>query len=378
MEPKKLKIVMFHGRAAGHNIMPFLEYFNTRRDIDFTFCYNEDRNFEPKELHIKFFKLEFNPSSVLKLKKLLSNDVDIIWYHGGHSPYIFALFQKLRSSKTTFIFNVWNEWILRRAVKNDFRAKVFRWAIKKSDVLHCNWHGTAEVVKELKLHENVKVFYWGLHKDYFTDNTAAPDNETIKFFDWLPENKTIFFFPKSISSSSRHDLVIKAGKILKERGITNFKAVLWLGNKSKGELETSYETLIEKLDVRELVDFYHHKFIPFNDIRLIWERVDCGLQIALNEQLSTTFLEPQFFKKEIIVTDIEPYRIYNEKMGVDLPLIPLDENILAQRMEEVILGRIPNQKTLDFRSKKVAENFNILKSIEKITTYYEDQVNRLS
>ncbi len=84
MEPKKLKIVMFHGRAAGHNIMPFLEYFNTRKDIDFTFCYNEDRNFEPKELHIKFFKLEFNPSSVLKLKKLPNSATINIIMHPSH------------------------------------------------------------------------------------------------------------------------------------------------------------------------------------------------------------------------------------------------------------------------------------------------------
>lgn len=373
-----MKIMMFHGRAAGHNIMPFLEYFNTRKDIDFTFCYNEDRDFYPDDLHIKFFKLEFNPRSVLKLRKLLKDNIDIIWYHGGHSPYIFALFQTLRSSKTTFIFNVWNEWILRRAAKKDFRASLFRWAIKKSDVLHCNWHGTANVVKKLNLHQNVKVFYWGLHPEYFTIETLPPVEETLKFFNWLPENKTIFFFPKSISPSSRHDLVIKAGKILKDRGVENFKAVLWLGNRSNGELETSYEALIDKLNVRDLVDFYHHNFIPFNDIRLIWKRVDCGLQIAVNEQLSTTFLEPQFFEKEIIVTDIEPYRIYNEKMGVNLPLIPLDENILADRMEQVLLGNIPSAETLKHRRQKVAENFNILKSIKKITTYYEDQVKRLS
>ena len=94
--------------------------------------------------------------------------------------------------------------------------------------------------------------------------------------------------------------------------------------------------------------------------------------------MSTTFLEPQFFKKEIIVTDIEPYRIYNEKMGVNLPLIPLDENALAERMEQVIIGNTPDHKTLEFRSQKVAENFNIIKSIEKITKYYEDQVKRFS
>ena len=62
MTTQKLKIVMFHGRAAGHNIMPFLEYFNTRKDIDFTFCYNDDRDYYPDDLHIKFLKIEFNPS----------------------------------------------------------------------------------------------------------------------------------------------------------------------------------------------------------------------------------------------------------------------------------------------------------------------------
>jgi len=362
---------MYHGRAAGHNIMPFLEYFNTRKDLDFTFCYHEDRDFEPDELNIKFFKIKIYLPAILKLRKILRNDVDVIWFHGAHSPYIFALFQLFRKKKTTFIFNVWNEWILRAAAENTFRARVYRWAIKRADVLHCNWHGTAEVVKELGFHDNVKVYYWGLHPEYFTTETLPPVAETLKFFDWLPENKTIFFFPKSISSSSRHDLVIEAGKILKDKGVTNFKAVLWLGNRSNGELETGYEKLIDQLDVRELVDFYHHKFIPFNDIRLIWERVDCGLQIAVNEQLSTTFLEPQFFKKEIIVTDIEPYRIYNAKMGVALPLIKLDAQELAARMEDVINGKIPNRETLDFRSKVVHENFNILENIKKITKVYE-------
>jgi glycosyltransferase involved in cell wall biosynthesis len=273
---------------------------------------------------------------------------------------------------------VWNEWILRKALRPNITGRLYRWAIKKADVVHCNWHGTANFVLENQLHSNVKVYYWGLHPDYFSNEEPKISPVTSTFLTTLEEDKTFFFFPKSISVNSRHDLVIEACKILSEKGIRDFRVIFWPGNTTNPEVLARLEQLISSYQLEHTVTIYHHDFVPFSDMKVIWNQMDCGLQIADNEQLSTTFTEPQFFKKEIIVTDIEPYRIYNEKFESKIPLISMDSDALALRMQEIIGGKKTESSLIKHRSAVIHKHFNIMKNIDRIVQIYEDQVNRFS
>lgn len=367
-----MKVLMFHGRAGGHNILPFLEYFNASSEHQLTFIYSNDRTYYPDKDRIEYHKFSFNPVKIARLSKIIGKEYDLIWYHGGHSAMILFIFSLLRNKKSTFIFNVWNEWLIQKAKKGGLKGRMFQFGIRHADVIHCNWHGTAQVLADTGWHKTIRVFYWGLQKENFTDHHTPESKETKEFIAQLPANKVKFFFPKSISPNSRHDLVIEAASILISKGVTNFITYLWLGNSNDEELLEKYNLLIKKLKLEEHVILKKHGFLSFGDMQLIWKQMDAGLQIAANEQLSTTFLEPQFYKKEIVVTDILPYRIYNEKFNVHIPLIPLTNEAVASSMESIIEGNFTPMDEINRRSKIVRDNFNFSSNIEEIIRYYNN------
>lgn len=367
-----MKVLMFHGRAGGHNILPFLEYFNDSTEHKLTFVYSNDRTYYPEKDKIEYHKFSFNPKKLFRLSKIIGGEYDLIWYHGGHSALILFVFSLLRSKNSTFIFNVWNEWLIQKAKRGGIKGKMFQYGIRHADVIHCNWHGTAQVLADTGWHSNIKVFYWGLQKENFSEHLIPESEETKDFIAQLPVDKVKFFFPKSISPNSRHDLVIQAASKLVNKGITNFTAYLWLGNSNDEELLGEYSLQIKSLGLDENVILKKHGFLSFGDMQLIWKQMDAGLQIAANEQLSTTFLEPQFYEKEIVVTDILPYRIYNDKFDVQIPLIPLKTEAVAESMEAIISGQLTPKEQIIRRKEVVESNFNFSKNIEDIIRHYDN------
>ncbi|WP_417591550.1 hypothetical protein [Owenweeksia hongkongensis] len=366
-----MKVLMFHGRAGGHNILPFLEYFNASTEHQLTFIYANDRTYFPKPDNIEYHKFSFSPFKLAKLSKVIGAEYDLIWYHGGHSALILFIFSLLRNKKSKFIFNVWNEWLIHKAKKGGIKGKMFQYGISHADIIHCNWHGTAHVLRETGWNDNIQVYYWGLQKENFTNHTVADDEETNQFIATLPEDKVKFFFPKSISPNSRHDLVIEAAEKLVKDGLTNFIVYLWLGNTNEEDLLEKYSTQINKSGLSEYVILQKHGFLSFGDMQMIWKKMDAGLQIAANEQLSTTFLEPQFYQKEIVVTDILPYRMYNEKFDLNIPLIPLESEAVYNGMKSIINGNTTSKEDLLKRYHAVNDNFNFSENIKKIIERYQ-------
>jgi glycosyltransferase involved in cell wall biosynthesis len=361
---------MYHTRAGGHNILPFLEFFNENREHDFTFAYSLDRTYFPEDCHIQFEKISFGLFSIIRALKVIRSDYDLIWYHGGHSAIIFFLFTLFRSRKSRFVFNIWNEWLIHDASKGGIKGYLFRKAVKNSDVIQCNWHGTEKLVESTGWNTNIKTFYWGLQKDYFKQDEPKPTPFTINFLESLPKQKTKFFFPKSISPASRHDLIIEASKQLLDKGITDFIVYFWMGNVNNPELKAKLLAQIKNSGVEDFVVLQEHDFLPFSDIIHIWKHMDVGLQIAAHDQLSTTFVEPQFFQKEVIATDIEPYRIYNEKFDTKLELTSLSAVDIAKHMKGTLGTSEEKSEILNHRKKVIEEHFNFNKNIRKIVEYY--------
>lgn len=351
--------------------MPFLEYFNEHQEHELYFMYSNDRTFYPDNCGITFTKFSISPLRILKTYRVIRQDYDLIWYHGGHSVLIFFLFSFFRSKKSTFIFNVWNEWLIHKAKKPSIQSSMFRYGIRHADIIHCNWHGTAEVLKQTGWNTNIKVFYWGLQRENFVEANEVEMEETSRFIASLPQNKIKFFFPKSISINSRHDLVVEAAEKLLELGHSNFITYLWLGNTNDPVLMESLKKNIDKKGLQNHVILQSHGFLPFSDMQLIWKQMDVGLQIAANEQLSTTFLEPQYYEKEIIVTNIFPYRLYDQQFSPKIDLIPLTTEGVFNAMKSYLEGFRTDPNTLKMRRKVVEENFNMDKNLQKIIDHYQ-------
>lgn len=371
-----MRILMFHGRAGGHNILPFLEYFNASKEHQLTFVYSNDRAFYPIEDHIIYHKFSFSPFNFFKVAKVIHQEYDLIWYHGGHSALILFIFSLLRNKKSTFIFNIWNEWLIHKATeKGGLKAKMFEFGIQHADIIHCNWHGTAHVLRQTGWNNNIRVFYWGLQKENFTDHTVAQSEETNQFIAGLPHDKVKFFFPKSISPNSRHDLVVEAAAKLIKDGFSNFIIYFWLGNTNEHDLLSKYEAQIKSTGLEEHVILQHHGFLSFGDMQLIWKKMDAGLQIAANEQLSTTFMEPQFYGKEIVVTDILPYRMYNQEFNLHIPLIPLSTQGIYDGIKNVLTGEPTSADEMAKRKEVLLQNFHMTENIEKIIKHYESELD---
>lgn len=117
--------------------------------------------------------------------------------------------------------------------------------------------------------------------------------------------------------------------------------------------------------LKDFIKIEEHSYLPFYDMGKIWEVMDCGLQIVRNDQLSTTFLEPQLFKKELIASNIYPYQKYNEEFNVSIPLIDINSESVAKEMELLIKGVNKTADTvLEQRTDVVKENFVFEKNIK--------------
>ncbi len=363
---------MYNASVKGHNIMPVLKYFNSNAEHDLTFIYFKgEKAYFPEKENINFIKFSYSPFRFINFFKTIRRPYDLVWYHGGHSPFIFYLFTKLRNRKSKFIFNVWNEWLVHETQKERINGWLFRSAVQNSDIIHCEWYGTAEVFKSTGWNNNVKVFLKGFDKQYFeTGNQFKLKKETKIFVAELPADKTKFFYPKSINRNSRHGLVIDAVEILFKRNVKKFVVYFCKGSDNDPDLMEEYEKLIRRKGINDQIKLMRNSYLLPSDIIYMWQQMDCGLQIAANDQLSTTFLEPQIFKKEIIATDILPFRIFNEKFLVKIPLVSLEASEIANQMGKIINGIRTSKELLELRYQTVKDNFNLLKNLPKTLEYY--------
>jgi len=193
---------------------------------------------------------------------------------------------------------------------------------------------------------------------------------TAAFLKEIPPEKFMFMYPKSIAYPSRHDLVILAANELIRQGTNNFIVYFWLGNNNDEELYNKYRQMLVDYNLQSYIRFVEHPLLEFNDYRTIYERVDCGMQIAAQDQLSSTLTEAMAFRKEIIATAIEPYLYLEEKFGLKLELIGLDAGKIAGRMKKYISGFTTDPAEIEMRYNKLRENYNFKTNISKALRFF--------
>lgn len=354
--------ILMTGLGHGHNVRKFFDFFQRRPgEYHLSYCYTS----RPRHYSLsQFSTIRFIPGlSVLNFFLELRKKNDLIWVHNW-TPWPLLLFILLFRKRSSFLlYNVWSEPIPRLARTNTFKGRLYRRFFKACDRVQCNWYGTKAILDPIKGVDPV-VVPWGLNEEYFEDRMEIGE-EARAFIDNLPKGVTKFFFPKSISRASDHRLVVEAARELKEGGFKEFKVWFWIANEVNEELREELDERIRSLEVQDHVVFHEHSFLPVSDMIAIWEEMDCGLQMAVMDQLSSSFLEPLFFRRELIVTDIPPYRKFEEVFGLDLRLIPRDREVLAGRMKEVMLGGGTSKEEMEERSAVVRDHFRFEKNLEK-------------
>lgn len=363
------------GPAYGHNIQPFIEFFEMNSSYELTFAYSGQNDFLSTTENIKFVSYSKNPISLLKLSSVIKKEYDIIWYHGGYELNLLRLINSFKNKNTKVVLNVWGEHIPRIMLKNDAKSKKYLKYYKKAYIIQCNWYGVQKLLLQNFPEDKLPVLPWGLDKEFFRKSDAPLNPVTQKFIDSVDGEKTNFFYPKSFTEASDHDCVIEAVRILKDKGVYQFCVYFWTGNISRGNFEKDAIEKIKKYQLEEFIKIEQHEFLPFNDIKAIWEKMDCGLQISIHDQLSSTLIEPLYMKKELIATNIEPYQILLKKSPeLELNLIERKPKALGYRMDDFIDGNTTSDTVLQNRKKVIEKEFNFEKNIQKMMDYYQQLI----
>ncbi|PCJ25137.1 MAG: hypothetical protein COA97_08290 [Flavobacteriales bacterium] len=368
--PKKLNILMF-GPAYGHNIQPFIEFFEANTSYELTFAYSGQNDFLASTKNVKFIEYSKSLFSLLKLTSTIKKEYDIIWYHGGYELNILRFIFLFKHKNTKIVLNVWGEHIPRIMLKNNAESKKYLKYYKKAYIIQCNWFGVQKLLLTNFPEDKLPVLLWGLDATFFKRTNSVLRPVTQDFIESIDTEKINFFYPKSFTEASDHDCIIEAVKLLKEKGAYQFCVYFWTGNVSRGNFEKDAVEKIKRYQLEEFIKIEQHEFLPFIDIKAIWEKMDCGLQISINDQLSSTLLEPMYLKRELIATNIEPYQILLEKFPeLELHLIERKPKALAFRMDDFIDGNTTSDAVLENRKKVIEKEFNFKKNIQKMMDYY--------
>jgi len=149
-----------------------------------------------------------------------------------------------------------------------------------------------------------------------------------------------FFYPKSFTYSSRHDLVIEAVNILSRKDeVARFKVYFLEGNVVDETRKSELIEMIAKYNLQDVVILLPNvAYFSAPELNVIWKVMDCGLQMAEHDQLSHTIWEPIVNGKDIVISDIAPYRYIETYFGFCLPLTPLNVYDVVNVMTGMING----------------------------------------
>lgn len=373
-----VKVLIF-GPSYGHNIEPFLMFFNDQKSLETTLMYIGGNNiFDNKYKNIAFLKVIKNISSLISVINAIKSS-DIIWVHGNYSWWFTMLVTLFRKKNAYYSISLWSESPIRYILThNDVKSFILKRVFSYADSVLMQWYTLAEFVNEGCAKAKTNVFPWGFNKKFLEENTAyqLSKNATNLIDSIKNEKRYKFFYPKSITTASGHDLLIDACKLLVDEGITDFIVYIRRGNVDDKVAEKELLKNIKSKNLNQFLIYQEYIYLEFEELRALWEEMDCGLQIARNDAFSTTFLEPMLLKKDMIATNIRLYSTFEEKYKLNLNLVELDPKEIAREMKNKITGNGAALSELEKRSLIVKKDFNFESNIPKMVQFFQDEINK--
>ncbi len=363
--------ILFIGPAAGHNIMPFVNYFN-RRKIKTLFLYTGELDNGWDSDHIDFLKYsnDFLKSLFQVRKVFRDNSFSFVWYQGGTSFRMLLLILLFKRKGQKFNLNIWSERFPLSLSKKNVRNFIHKILLRKVTVIQCNWFSTFNQLKSTGL-SNLYLQPWGLEYTFINVSNEEPGDFIRSFLKTIPVNKTIFFWPKSILKDAGHDLVIEACRILLQENINDYVVYFWVGNTVDENLNKEYLSLIIQHGLGDNIKVITHPFVTFSEMRAVWEKMDYGINIARKDQLTTAVLESLFCRKDIILSNIESYRYLNYLYDLRLNLIENNVNKIAYAMKIAIMNDNRGGEILNYRKKIIQDNFLFNDNVDKVMDFID-------
>lgn len=354
------------GPGHGNNLNVLLDLLCSANIFDVSLLTEKyhDQNLTFRSIRVFEFHHRFKLMRRIKELIVLARvpKQDIFCILGGSNLYelVPAL---LMIKRTKTIFNVWSEGVPKVIKQKNIQAILYRLVFASCDVIWCNWYGTADLILQScpSFEHKLKVQAWGLSQEFMMTKSIE-HSFTVDFIKQIPKDKVTFINMRSLSAYNEIALILDSTMIMRNRYPEQYSKLLiifWQGNNVDKKLMQDIEDHISFNDMRDVIWCVEHPFLSSSDIRHVMENIDVVINYVNNDQLSLSVLESIYLKKIMIASDIQAYRLLNERLNTNIPLTSLDAISLACAIRDSVEQVLSNEVDTGILNtrKQVVEHF---------------------
>lgn len=237
-----------------------------------------------------------------------------------------------------------------------FKKRLQNYAFKKADLIHAWGNSMAEHMKESNVDmEKVMILPKGINLDFFQFNDAS-DGTLI--------NAVV---TRSLEAEYKHDLILKAFSIVKQKSIPFKLTIIGDGTELK-----KLKWLAKELKIDNEVNFVGR--INNNDIPKFLQQANFYISTPITEGVSASLFEAMASGCLPIVSDLPGNRcwIQQKENGI---LVTIENEIkLAEEIEWAFKNTDFTKKAIVENRKFVEENANYKINMKKIAFTYHDLI----
>jgi len=332
---KEIDISLIIAHEKDSAAQEFFDTYNAFYRVHFT---------KPHQAIVKFPFLHIPAEFVRMLKFIRSVNPDIIHVQGCYNTFLVLPLLFIRK-QYKLIFNIWgNDYnILFTTSKN--HQLLIRWLLKKSDLIWLMWYAlTDKIKKDFPAYANkTKTILWGVDSRLVTRKSSEQTlKELRRRFNLTDSSYKLIYVKGFKESNNQHELVKALEKI---EASLDFQVILHC----VGANDTRYLKAVE-----QLIHSYHltkkvivsQDYLTDEEMYGLFEIADLSFAISSEDQLTITIFETILANTNLILNDIEPYRILKQKTGINFDLIDITD---TERFGKKIEGYIQNRTSPDWR-----------------------------
>jgi glycosyltransferase involved in cell wall biosynthesis len=239
---------------------------------------------------------------------------------------------------------------------NIFKKRLQNYAFKKADLIHAWGNSMVEHMKESNVDmDKVMILPKGINLDFFQFNDAS--DETMI-------NAVV---TRSLEPEYKHDLILKAFSIVKQKNIPFKLTIIGDGTELK-----NLKWLAKELKVDNEVNFVGR--ISNNDIPKYLQQANLYISTPLTEGVSASLFEAMACGCLPIVSDLPGNRSWIQQKENGILVTIENEFNLAEEIEWAFKNTDFTKKAIIENRKFVEENANYKINMKKIAFTYHDLI----
>ena len=238
-----------------------------------------------------------------------------------------------------------------------FKKRLQNYAFKEANLIHAWGNSIAEHMKESKVNmEKVMILPKGINLDFFQFNDAS-DEKMI--------NAVV---TRALEQEYRHDLILKAFSIVKQKNIPFKLTIIGDGKELK-----KLKWLAKELKIDNEVNFVGR--ISNNDIPKFLQQANFYISTPITEGVSASLFEAMACGCLPIVSDLPGNSSWISQKENGILVSIENEFKLAQELEWAFHNTDFTKRAITQNRKFVEENANYKINMKKIALTYHDLIN---